>query len=251
VTIRRWLWRHPEASVLAISAVAWALLFAPGAQHLPFSMRMTAMSPSMHMASMSQPMRMPSAPSGSVAGGWTIPIFTLMVIAMMLPASAASVRFVAGRSLWRRRNRAIVVWTLGYVAIWLPVGAVIVGARAIAVQTGLLHSGAAPLIIGLLLAAGWQLTPIKRLALNGCHRTQPLAPSGIRADRDCFLYGVAIGRDCIVSCGPMMAAMTLGNRNELILMLGMTTIVLVERVRHRVPRRASALALGLLCLAAL
>jgi predicted metal-binding membrane protein len=251
MSVRRWLWSHPEIFVLGLSAIAWTLLFAPGAQHLPFSMRMASTSTPMRMPDMSPSMHMPSEVGATIAGGWTVPTFTLMVIAMMLPASSASIRSVAARSLWRRRNRAVAVWTLGYAAVWLLGGAAILGARTIALDTGVLHPGALPLVIGLLLAAVWQLTPTKQLALNGCHRTRPLAPSGIRADRDCTLYGLAIGRDCIVSCGPMMAAMTLGTRNELVLMVAITTVVLVERVRRRPPRRASAIALGLLCFAAI
>ena len=65
------------------------------------------------------------------------------------------------------------------------------------------------------------------------------------------LYGAMIGRQCVVSCGPMMAAMTLGDQHELILMVGMTAVVLAERFRHRTPRRASAAVVGLLAVLAL
>ena len=64
-------------------------------------------------------------------------------------------------------------------------------------------------------------------------------------------YGAMIGRECVVSCGPMMAAMTLGDANQAIVMVGITAIVLAERFRHRMPRRSSAAALGLLAVAAL
>ena len=182
--------------------------------------------------------------------GWTLPMFVLMAIAMMLPSSTESVRLAAGLSLWRRRGRAIAEWIAGFVAVWALAGTVILGARQLAVHNGF-RPGAVSLVLGLMLAAAWQLTPVKRLALNGCHRTRPLAPRGMRADRDCLLYGAMIGRGCVVSCGPMMAAMTLGDRHQLILMLGMTAVVLAERLRHRTPRRASAAALGLLAAAAL
>jgi predicted metal-binding membrane protein len=178
-------------------------------------------------------------------------MFMVMAIAMMLPSATGPVRLVAALSLWRRRGRAIAEWIAAFNLVWLLAGAAILGARELVISDDLLRPGDLTLMIGLLLAAGWQLTPIKRRALAGCHRTRPLAPSGLRADRDCLLYGATIGRDCLVSCGPMMAAMTLGDENQAILMLGMTTIVLAERFRHRTPRRASAMALGVLAAAAL
>ena len=251
MSVRRWLWRHPEAIVLALSAFAWALLYAPESQHLAFSMRSSEMSRAMSMPVRPTLTPMPPVLGRSTARGWTIPMFTLMVAAMMLPASTGSVRFVAARSLWRRRNRATMVWTLGYLTIWILGGAAILGARKIAIDAGLLRPGPLALVVGLVAAAAWQLTPAKRLSLNGCHRTRPLAPSGPRADRDCFLCGTSIGRDCIISCGPMMAAMTLGTGNETLLMIAITAIVLTERVQHRPSPGTGAIALGLLCITAL
>jgi hypothetical protein len=252
MSVRRWLWRHPEAIVLALSAMAWALLYAPGTEHLPFSMmRSPEMSSAMSMPGTSASTQMPAMPGTSTTGGWTVPTFALMVVAMMLPASTAPVRFVAARSLWRRRNRATILWTLGYLGIWILVGAAILSARTIAIVAGVLHPGKLALVVGLVTAAAWQLTPAKRLALNGCHRTRPLAPSGPRADRDCLVCGSAIGRDCVISCGPMMAAMTFGTGNETLLMIAITTLALTERVQHRPSPHIGAIALGLLCITAL
>ena len=292
MSAQRWLWCHPEVSVLGLSALAWVLLFIPiGA---PGSMSMAGMSMHMsrpekrvghvsnpvQMAGMAGPVRMsgtsgsvrvaamprwlrmsgvpepiPTGDTASAAPGaptdWTLPMFMLMAIAMMLPATTESVRLAAAFSLWRRRGRAIAEWIIAFSAVWLVAGAAILGARKLAIHSGLLHPGRLPMAVGLLVAAIWQLTPIKRLALNGCHRTRPLAPCGLRADRDCVLYGAMIGRECLISCGPMMAAMTLGDGNQAILMVGMTSIVLAERFRHRAPRRSSAAALGLLAFAAL
>ena len=282
MSVRRWLWRHPELSVLALSAVAWAELFAPVGHGLHVSMSMSGMSGSMHPTGMSGPMHptgmsgpmhmtgmsgsmhmsgmsgsmqmartMPSEPHGASTDGWTLPMFVLMSIAMMLPSTTGAIRLTAARSLWRRRGRAIAEWIVAFVAVWLFAGVAILGARDLAIDGGVLRPGPMPLVVGLVLAAAWQLTPIKRLALNGCHRTRPLSPSGLRADRDCLLYGAMIGRECVVSCGPMMTVMTLCDQHQLILMVGMTAVVFVERFRHRTPRRASAAVLGLLAAVAL
>jgi predicted metal-binding membrane protein len=178
-------------------------------------------------------------------------MFVVMTLAMMLPATTGSIRITAARSLWRRRGRAIGEWILAFVVVWGLAGAAILGARELAISARVLHPGSTSLIVALLLASAWQLTPIKRRALNGCHRIRPMAPSGWRADRDCMLYGATIARECVISCGPMMAAMTLGAHHEPVLMVGITAVVLAERFQHRAPRRASAAALTLLSATAL
>lgn len=285
---RAWLRRHPELSVLAVSALAWALLLAPASMRLPgvmdmsraatsataktaAPMQMPAMESSMSMSAgmqMSGSMNMPgmsrsisgmNMPTGGAAHrrasagttmDWTFPMLAVMVLAMMLPATTGSVRQVGARSLWCRRRRAAGEWIAGYVGVWLAASAVIVGLRAATTAAGVLTTGPLALVIGLVLAAAWQLTPFKRAALNGCHRTRPLALRGVRADWDCFAWGTMIGRECVISCGPMMAAMTLGATSSLTVMLGLTAVVLTERFRHRTPRRASAVVLAVLAVVA-
>jgi predicted metal-binding membrane protein len=227
------------------------------------SMSMAGMPSSMPMAGMPSSMTMPRTPGGrqlrapasatrqAATDGWTLPMFTVMAVAMMLPGAVGSVRVVAARSLWRRRGRAMAEWIFAYIGIWVAAGAVILGIRQVAIALGVLKVGTLPMAVGLLVAAGWQLTPAKRRALNGCHRTYPMVPSGLRAERDCLLYGAMIGRECVVSCWPMMAAMTLGNQQQMLLMPVMTAVLVVERFRHRVPRRTTAVALGLFAAIAL
>jgi len=43
-----------------------------------------------------------------------------------------------------------------------------------------------------------------------------IAPAGWRASLGCIGYGLATGRRCIISCGPIMVAMTLCPRNAVI-----------------------------------
>jgi predicted metal-binding membrane protein len=287
--LRRWHWRHPEAAVLALSALAWVLLFVPvglvGSGGMSGMSMQLAGSPAIQMGPNVESMRgmaarrmlhgagnqpqlamlprflrmtgvpdpIPTTPSTATGRTmrWTLGMFVLMAIAMMLPSTTESARLVAALSMWRRRYLAIAEWLVAFVVLWAFAGTLILGLRELAIHNGLLHPGSLAMTVGLVLAAAWQLTPAKQLALNGCHGTRPLSPRGARADGDCLLYGVMIGRHCVISCGPMMAAMTLGDRNQLIVMLGMTAVVAAERVRHRRPRRMSAVALGLLSAATL
>ena len=51
--------------------------------------------------------------------------------------------------------------------------------------------------LGLLIAAMWQMSPTKALALRRCSRTAPLRQDGWRADLACARYGADAARDCI------------------------------------------------------
>jgi predicted metal-binding membrane protein len=175
----------------------------------------------------------------------TVGMFSLMVMAMMIPATFGPIRVTAARSLWRRRQRAIAVHLVGYLAAWICAGAVLLEARSTAADATSVHLGRTSGALALALAALWQLTSIKRRALYGHNRTRPLAPSGLKANRDCLVYGVATGLRCMVSCGPMMIAMTLAGRTAIIL-VAVTVLIWVERYRYRPPRRLSAFALILL-----
>ena len=62
---------------------------------------------------------------------------------------------------------------------------------------------------GFVLAALWQLPPVKRRALRRCHRTFPLTLTGWGAHRDCFVHGTGYGMGCIGSCWAMMLGLML------------------------------------------
>lgn len=205
---RRWRqaeWRHPEWWALAVSVVAWGVLVAEGV-HRPFA-------------------------------AWS-----LMVIAMMVPLVVGPIRTTAARSLWHRRHRAIAIFLAGYLTLWLAAG---VAASLLASLLGVHGGSEHPLLVasGFALAAGWQLAPAKRRALNACHRTMPLAPRGSRADRDCFHYGVRIGVYCLTSCWALMlACMLMGHATAVL--VGVSLVLAGERYLRRPGRRLLWLAPG-------
>jgi len=177
---RRFGWRHPEWWVVAAAAAAWLFMILrpdPHAGHL--------------MAS-------PGALHGHGLLG-----MAAMVVAMMLPLTLTNARHVALSSLWRRRHRAILAFLLGYLAVWLAVQAVIMGAWGwIAPLAGWKMAAVA----AVLAAAAWEIGPIKRRELHRCHRTVPLAPRGWRADADCLRYGLTTGVSCLTMCWALMVA---------------------------------------------
>jgi predicted metal-binding membrane protein len=209
---RRLAWRHPEWWTIALSAGAWLTIV--GARH-----------------------------------GSLIVSSVLMIVAMMFPMVLSSVRTVAARSLWRRRHRAILQFLVGYMAPWvlfsLAASLVIAVLQAQLETTTLGFHSAQVTAFGFGAAVLWQLTPLKRRALFGCHRTIPIAPNGWRADRDCFRSGWIVGRSCVASCWVLMLACML-SEHSLPAMLCATVIGLIERTQFRPNQRLLCSALLLL-----
>jgi hypothetical protein len=214
---RRALAWRPEAWLYALSAFAWLVLVlaAPdGAGHVGHH------HPGAH------------AGAGMPAGPWTL--WSAMVVAMMLPVVAPAAHRVAMRSLWRRRHRAMAAFVLGYLAVWLAVGAVVVAV-----------AGPSPVALPfvLLAAAAWQVAPQRRRALRRCGVLPPCA-----GDRACAEAGVRIGGRCVVTCGPVMVAMAVGH--GLLLMCVLFCLLLSERARGPNPGRRAGRSLEAWCLLA-
>jgi predicted metal-binding membrane protein len=244
-SFRAWTWSHPEWWLLALSGLAWLEMLA--------MMGGPSATSSTHGASDAvgaMPGMAGHGSDGMLAAG-TITAWALMVVAMMLPLAIGPIRVTAARSLWRRRQRAIVEYAVAFTAIWLVVSAGLLAARTAVTDAGWLgastaHEAASAM---LLIAAGWQLTSAKRRALLACHRAFPLAPTGWRATRDCLRYGACTGRDCVVSCGFAMAALFVdGGLGAMLVVAG---VLALERYSAQPRFRTTAAALALLAVAVL
>ena len=195
--------QHPEWWTCGLGALAWCGM-APHA---------------LQVASHGMHHRMPFA--GEL---W---LWLLMVYAMMLPLVVREARAVAFASLWSRRHRAIAGFLAGYSLVWLLPGIPTAWARG---QAGM-HTYLAP-VIGFLVAALWQLSPMHAFAFAACHRSPIPAASGWRADRDCVLFGVRIGWACLLTCWPLMLACALTG-HALIAMVGCLGLGWAERQAYR------------------
>ena len=158
-----------------------------------------------------------------------------MIGAMMFPLLIGNVRVVANRSLWPRRNRAIALYLTGYLAPWMAYGAAAISAL---LYFKIPFSGA----VGLLTAALWQLTGWKRRGLLGCHRTEPLTPSGWRADLDCLRSGWNSAGSCLMSCWALMLP-CVGSPHSAWLMPSVAIFSWLERSTNRPVNSRFALAL--------
>jgi predicted metal-binding membrane protein len=228
------------------AAVAWLALGSLWVRELPLSLCLAPQMDGMsglaaHVRAgfaMAEPMRL--------AGEWA-----LMLAAMMLPLTAPMVGHVWARSFPARRTRAVGLFLGGYLLVWAIATAaatpVLIVARG---AVGAL--GAAPVLglIGAMLAAWWQLTASKRLALNRCHGTVPLRAFGSAADRDAASFGLLHGARCVRVCLPVMVLPMLGGAG-LSAMAVIFVLLLGERSQHTPQLDRSALILVLLGLLSL
>ena len=234
---REWIDKHPEWWTLAASLCGWILiglasenstfLFICSSQRFDLIETIAA-----HVQSWPLFFRL-----GPEFMGWL-----LMIVAMMLPLTIASVRHVAFRSFAWRRDRAIACFLLGYLAVWAFVGVALMPFAILVRSLG--DTGSMfYMLFGVLLTLGWQLTAMKSRALRRCHRTATLSPRGWRADLDCLRFGLAAGGNCVVSCWALMTTLFLGYHG-LLLMACAQAIVAFER--YQLSPRDLGLALILL-----
>ena len=226
--VGRWMAWHPEWWVYAVAGAS-ALPLVVGA--LDPSGAGAAMDHQMHEGhqAMSTAPHMQSA-WVSWLGAWQH--WTLMVGAMMLPVVAPQVRRVSMRSLWSRRHRAAVSFVLGYVLVWLVLGA---GLVAVVLAVGDEQQLAPWVAVVLLVAALWQVSGPRRRVLRRCASLRLGAATGLAADLDCARAGLRSGVRCVLTCGPLMVAMALSH--SLLLMVGVLVVLLSERARGANPVR--------------
>ncbi len=161
-----------------------------------------------------------------------MPMWSLMALAMMLPAAIPASGHVAVNSLRRRRRRAVWEFILAYLMLWLAFGALalfLIGLMPI-------KQSAVLLTVGLAIAALWELSPAKRIALNRCHRTSPLPPRGWRASAGTVRFGVVHGSACVASCWPIMLVMLVAPSARLVWCGGLAVVSASEKMARR-PRR--------------
>jgi hypothetical protein len=209
--LKRFAWTHPEWWVVALCWSAWAALVFERGRHQGHG-------------------SLDEAGFAWEVGGWM-----LMVAATMLPLVVPTVRQVAGRSLWSRRHRATLVFVGGFCAAWLVLGLAVAALR----EGAWAHTSAAA-ALAFAGAALWQRTRLHRRGLIECHRSEPLAPRGWRADRDCLRFGAIMGGYCVLSCWPLMLACALAS-HSLVALAGTMVVGVSERWYYR-PRTRTMLA---------
>jgi predicted metal-binding membrane protein len=229
-------WR-PEWRVAVVVVLAWAALLAGvgwhGGEHGAAAQGVAAAGPPMadhhlhhgHAMPAAQPLPAPRHQPGGLPA--ELPGWTLMAVAMMVPVTLPAVRHVGLNSIRRRRHRAMALYLAVYVAIWVAFGVPALAAERLARETlGL--DGRVLLVGALAVAAGWQLTRVKRRALFRCRRTVPLPPVGLRADAGCARFALRQGWRCVTSCWALMMVMVVAGHASLLWMTALTALFVVE-----------------------
>jgi predicted metal-binding membrane protein len=164
---------------------------------------------------------------GSLMTGWGI-----MLVAMMPPLLAAPIVHVRQSSLVRRRGRALAGFVAGYAAVWLAM-AVPLGLLALLAHTAF-GQAAFPLCVAAALA--WSASPAHRRLLNRAHRLRPISLFGLRADGDCFVFGIEHGLLCAATCWAWMLVPLLAGGWHYAAMVATGMVLLAERLS--LPRAA-------------
>ena len=244
--VARWQRRPTWLIELAIF-VSWAVLAwwslattspATGGQSMRMKMSMGSM-PGMNMGSM--PGMHPAAHSAAENALIGLPMLLVMSVAMMLPGSLPAVKHVATHSFRWRRGRALAQFLLIYLAVW-----VLFGALALTLLGQLRLSPRTELLASLAIAAGWQLTSLKRRAVRDCHRSVPLPPSGWPAVVGVCRFASVNANACVRSCWAMMLTTAVLPPAEMVVCMPLLTgMISAEKVGRR-PRLATrVVAVGL------
>lgn len=188
-------------------------------------------------ASMAMPM---SGASGVPALGWLVPMWIVMMVAMMLPSAAPTILLFASVAR-RRRGQGVptgsaAAFTLGYLLIWAAYATV-----AAAVQWKL-HEAAllSPAMVsaspwlggGLLVAAGvYQWLPVKDACLAHCRSPRGFLSSEWREGTSgALVMGVRHGSFCVGCCALLMALLFVAGVMNLLWVAVIAIFVLAEKL---------------------
>jgi predicted metal-binding membrane protein len=175
-----------------------------------------------------------------------LPLFVMwsvMMIAMMLPAALPLVLTFAGLTRARRQHARpyapVIIFVSGYLVVWFLFSA------AAAVAQWLLHRGAwlspdmasrSALLAGiiLLLAGFFQFTPLKRACLTRCRGPMEWIMTRWREGRfGAFRMGIEHGLFCTGCCWALMTLLFILGVMNLLWVASLTLLVCVEKLLPR------------------
>lgn len=209
-------------ALLLSAAIAWAII-------LQYSFAMGGMAQG--MATMS------AQPESALI---FLPLWTIMMIAMMFPAVAPVVSLFAAISSKRRMGgeKVAPIWLFlaGYLAVWGLFG---IGAYLLSLVIPALSMMAAglrvdhPLAAGivLILAGVYQASPLKQVCLHHCRSPLAVILHGWRDGwRGAFRMGASHGAYCLGCCWGLMVVLFAVGLMNLAWMIILTVVIFAEKV---------------------
>jgi len=197
-----------------------------------------------HMARMMSPnaaMAMPmSGGSGAPALRWLIPMWIVMMVAMMLPSAAPTILLFASVAR-RRRTQGVpaasaAVFALGYLLVWAAYATVAAAAQWKLHELSLLSpamASASPWLGGgLLIAAGiYQWMPAKDACLMHCRSPLGFFSSEWREGAlGALVMGARHGTLCVGCCVLLMALLFVAGVMNLLWVAAIAIFVLAEKL---------------------
>lgn len=206
--------------VLLVCAATWMMLLVSPGLMMPYAHRSVA---DWGVSVISFDMLLAMNLLSTLVVGWT-----LMLVAMMSPSLIAPVRHILERSFQRRRARAVILFVVGYVAIWMMAGSVLLAAMLV-LRLLVPHSYLPAAGVGLI-ALVWQCSPIKQRCLNRGHNHRSLAAFGIAADLDVLRFGITHGVWCVGSCWALMLFPLMLSQGHFVAMTVVALVMVSERL---------------------
>jgi predicted metal-binding membrane protein len=229
------------AGLAGVTALAWTYIIHTG----------RVMSPH---AAMAMPM---SGDAGAPQLGWLIPMWIVMMVAMMVPSAAPAILLFASVARRRRATKvataSAAVFTLGYLLVWAFYATIAAVSQwelhRLALLSPAMVSASPWLGGGLLVAAGfYQWLPLKDACLSRCR-----SPLGFLSEewregtRGALVMGVRHGTFCVGCCALLMALLFVAGVMNLLWVAVIAIFVLAEKLgpsRRGLGRVAGLLMIG-------
>jgi predicted metal-binding membrane protein len=231
---------EPLASLAVLTGVAWLLtIYHAVSMDMPMGIAVSGGMAADGMAGM--------AMGGITASGWSfqnaatfVALWTVMMVAMMLPAAAPMIVIFAAAQARRSREVAVPTWIFvaGYLLVWSAVGVwvyalVQMGSELAASFAPPERSRWAPLALGTTVTAAglYQFTPLKQVCLRHCRSPFAFVAQHWHDGRvGALRMGLRHGAYCLGCCWALFAIMVAAGVMSLAWMLLLTLIVFVEKI---------------------
>jgi predicted metal-binding membrane protein len=187
------------------------------------------------------------AMGGMAATGWSfggaalfVALWTVMMVAMMLPAAASMVFMFASAQARRGPDVAVPTWIFvaGYILVWAAAGLIVyafvqAGSDLATRLAPPERASWAPLALGITVAAAglYQFTPLKRVCLNHCRSPLAFIALHWREGRLGALgMGLRHGIYCLGCCWAQFAVLVAAGVMSMAWMLLLTFVVFAEKM---------------------
>jgi predicted metal-binding membrane protein len=171
---------------------------------------------------------------------WLVPMWIVMMVAMMVPSAAPTILLFASVAR-RRRARGVATasaaaFTLGYLLVWAFYATIAAAGQwklhRLALLSPAMVSASPWFGGGLLVAVGlYQWLPIKDACLSRCRSPLGfLSAEWQEGTRGALVMGIRHGTFCVGCCGLLMALLFVAGVMNLLWVAAIATLVLAEKL---------------------